>query len=646
MRRHRVKALLGFGVTAVGLLAVVSWLTTVLVRLDRDERHARQQAAVHERLRLGLWRMDSWLSPQLAREAMRPPAEFRAFPVAQSAWTRGFTKLAPDAVVTESPLLRSGSLLFPLHFELDGDVLKSPQVPLGNERDVAEASGVDKTALDRAAARLQQLAPVLTRAALEPKVQGAEAQLPMLGCIVVAPEVPQQTRQSLAEFNNRQRSFAQNVAQQETSKQWVETVENPPQVPVQVPVQISVQPQAQQAEAPAATNRVALVLPDAGQPPIQPQANLALQTSPPPEVVGPLVPVWLDGGPEPVLVFARRVQSGAASRFQGVVADWPQLQRELLALVADLFPPEQSRLVRCEAPAAAEQPSMLASVPARLSAQPDDGLTSGLPLPWMLATTWGVTLLGLAVLWFTLRAALGYGERRARFASAVTHELRTPLTTFRMYSEMLADGVVQGETAQREYLTTLQRESDRLSRVVENVLAWSRLEEGRFASRRERVGVGAMVERLVPTLERRLGEAGLRLEVQVDAAAGGTVLVTDEDAVGQVLFNLVDNAAKYGRGGGEPRVELRVTAAAAGLGSKAGAVCFAVHDRGPGIPGPVRERIFAPFDRGAQPSSSNDVPGVGLGLALARGLARDLGGDLRLDAAVTDGACFVLELPA
>jgi hypothetical protein len=130
----------------------------VLVQLDRDEVQARRQAAVHERLRLALWRMDSWLSPQLAREAMRPASDYRSFPTAPTAWTRGLLKLAPDEVVTQSPLLGVESPLFPLHFEFGAEGLTSPQVPLGNERDVCEANGLDRPCSTRggAAARLRR----------------------------------------------------------------------------------------------------------------------------------------------------------------------------------------------------------------------------------------------------------------------------------------------------------------------------------------------------------------------------------------------------------------------------------------------------------------------------------------------------------
>ena len=588
MTTPRSRSWIGFSVTAVVLVAVVSWLTFALLQLDRDEVQARRQAAMHERLRLALWRMDSWLSPQLAREAMRPASEYRAFPSAPTAWTRGLNKLAPDEVVTQSPLLTNDSPLFPLHFEFGPEGLTSPQVPLGNERDLCEANGLAPALLDEAAARLRAFAAGLTREAIEQKLGGAEALLPLMGCNPVSATDPVQTQQSVAEYSNRQRSIQQNVVMNTA----------PPSV----------------RDIGAWTGTVAS------------------------EGIGPMVPLWLDGAGDERLVFVRRVREANATRLQGVLVRWPQLQAELTTLVADLFPKGGATLVRCEQPGSAEQPSMLASVPARLVAACDDGLTSGLPLPAILATTWGVTLLGLGVLWFTLRAAIGYGERRARFASAVTHELRTPLTTFRMYSEMLADGMVQDPVAQKDYLTTLQRESDRLARVVENVLAWSRLEEGRFTARRVKCEVGPLLDRLVPTLQRRLGEAGLQLVATVAAGAHAATVTTDEDAVGQILFNLVDNAAKYARDAADKRVEL--TASANG-----DRVAFVVRDHGPGVPAAHRHRIFAPFDRGAVAVSSNEVPGVGLGLALARGLARDLGGDLRLDDGVTDGARFVLELP-
>jgi signal transduction histidine kinase len=611
MNRARSRAWVGFGITAAAMLAMVSWLTVVLVRLDADECAARRQAVVHERLRLALWRLDSWLAPQLAREAMRPARDFRAFPSAGAAWTRGLTRIGSDEVLFNSPLLGVEPGLFALHFELGPEGLVSPQVPRGNERDVCEANNIDRAVLDRAAQRLTEFERQLDREALLRRQGVAEARLPMMGCNVVPPEAPVQTQQSVLEYSNRQRSVQNVVASQQ-------------KVPDNSDGQLFLAP-PQTAD----NNGVGLVMGAA-------QQGGVLNLNASAEQVGPLTPIWLDGEPAR-LVFVRRVTSAGVQRLQGALVDWPRMQQELLAQVADLFAPG-AQLVRCDQPDAAEQPSMLASIPVRLVASCPAEIGAGLPLPWMLASTWGITLLGLGLLGFTLRAAIGYGERRARFASAVTHELRTPLTTFRMYSEMLADGVVTEPAAQREYLGTLQRESDRLARVVENVLAWSRLEEGRFRSRRESHRLGALLERITPPLQRRLHEVELELLVQCDPQLADIELATDEDAVGQILFNLVDNAAKYARGAVDRRVELQVAV-------QDDRLVLTLRDHGPGVPPAMRERIFAPFDRGALAAGDNDVPGVGLGLALARGLARDLGGELRLESGGGDGAAFALVLP-
>ncbi|MFN3242342.1 MAG: sensor histidine kinase [Planctomycetota bacterium] len=594
------------GVTAV-MLAVLSWLTVTLLQLDLDERDARREAARQERLRLALWRMDSWLAPQLVRESLRPATDYDPFPRTSNAWTSGFNKIAPNQVLVQSPLLGAESELFPLHFEVTSQGLCSPQSPTGNERDFAEANGISGDVLDRARKKLLELQGSLPVEDLSSKLSCAILELPKLGGNVAGieqapapveqvetPESPRpraqlasqaQTMQSVNELDNRQRAFRNNIA-----------------------------------------NDVA----NYG----NPGGYLGKED----DAVGPMVPVWLDGGGAE-LVFARRVVSGGAARMQAVLVDWPRLESELLALVTDLFEHGCARIVRCEEPSAAEQPSMLASVPARLEAEfRGPVMEAELPINAILWTTWGVTLLGLCVLGFTLRTAIGFGERRARFASAVTHELRTPLTTFRMYSEMLADGVVKDPDAQREYLTTLQRESDRLARVVENVLAWSRLEEGRFTGRRERVAVNAVVDRVVPVIGRRLGEVGMMLDVRFEDDARPAVLETDEEAVGQILFNLADNAAKYASGAHDKTVHLSIDV-------RDGQVSFTTCDHGPGVAAEHREAVFVPFDRGAVRGGSNDVPGVGLGLPLARGLARDLGGELYLQDGPGGGACFVLELP-
>jgi signal transduction histidine kinase len=228
-------------------------------------------------------------------------------------------------------------------------------------------------------------------------------------------------------------------------------------------------------------------------------------------------------------------------------------------------------------------------------------------------------------------------ERRGAFVSAVTHELRTPLTTFRMYSEMLAEGMVADEAKRRRYLDTLCAEGSRLSHLVENVLSYARLERGRHRGHTETVPVGDLLERMRERLARRAEQAGLSLVVDAGAAAD-IPLEVDVSAVEQILFNLVDNAAKYAAGAADKRIEI--------LASRVGRqVAVRVRDHGPGIARAEAKRLFRPFRKSAQ-HAAESAPGVGLGLALSRRLAGQMGGGLRVCPSHDgDGACLELLLP-
>jgi signal transduction histidine kinase len=278
-----------------------------------------------------------------------------------------------------------------------------------------------------------------------------------------------------------------------------------------------------------------------------------------------------------------------------------------------------------------------------------------------------VLLAGVAVavlLWGTVALS----ERRAAFVSAVTHELRTPLTTFRMYSEMLAGGMVTDDAKRLRYLDTLRRESERLGHLVENVLAYARLERGRASARAETVPLADLVDRVRGRLADRAQQAGFEFVVEgagaaeappADASPGdaradpdrlaaagsaasgvgnaGTIVRADPSAVEQILFNLVDNACKYAAGAADKRIHLVAVAA----GDRA---ALEVCDHGPGLSARDARRLFRPFSKSAR-QAAHSAPGVGLGLALSRRLAREMGGDLTLIPRPDDGACFALFLP-
>ncbi len=175
-------------------------------------------------------------------------------------------------------------------------------------------------------------------------------------------------------------------------------------------------------------------------------------------------------------------------------------------------------------------------------------------------------------------------ERRAAFVSAVTHELRTPLTTFRMYVEMLAEGMVRDEKTRSNYLGTLCCEADRLVHLVENVLAYTRLERGGPAARIEPVRVAELLRRTGNRLASRAVQADFSLQVSVLPDVLESEVIADPVAVEQILFDLVDNACKYARLADNRMIELQIA-------RHKDRVLLKLHDHGPGVTGRERGRV-------------------------------------------------------
>jgi len=196
--------------------------------------------------------------------------------------------------------------------------------------------------------------------------------------------------------------------------------------------------------------------------------------------------------------------------------------------------------------------------------------------------------------------------------------------------------MIKDEKKQSEYLHTLRKESSRLTHLVENVLAYSRIERGSARARVEEVSVGALVDRIYERLKSRAEEAEMELRCTVLDELADRKIQVDTTAVEQILFNLVDNASKYASGeAGGNVIELRAVTVTKG-------VAFHVCDQGPGIPKSERRKLFKAFHKSAQ-EAAHTKPGVGLGLALCRRLARALGGDLRI-IEQEKGACFEFSL--
>jgi signal transduction histidine kinase len=172
---------------------------------------------------------------------------------------------------------------------------------------------------------------------------------------------------------------------------------------------------------------------------------------------------------------------------------------------------------------------------------------------------------------------------------------------------------------------------------VENVLAYARLERGGPGGRIAPVNVATILHKGGDRLADRAQQAGLQLLIEADETTLAASAEADASAVEQILFNLVDNACKYAQAATNRSLHLEADV-------DPRRVRLRVRDHGPGISAAQRARLFQPFRKSAD-DAARSAPGVGLGLALSRRLARQMRGDLRYEENGERGACFVLTLP-
>ena len=235
------------------------------------------------------------------------------------------------------------------------------------------------------------------------------------------------------------------------------------------------------------------------------------------------------------------------------------------------------------------------------------------------------------------RLSAAESAQKTSFVANVSHEFKTPLTTIRLYSELLEQGRIPDDARRAESLRTISRETQRLARLVNNVLDFSRLEQGRkkfdLAGHDLREEIARILDRHAP----RIAEAGLKLDLLRTAAP--CVVKTDLDAVEQIVINLLDNACKYAASGGGVTVSVFKKQTPGSSGN----VRITVADRGPGIPFTHREKIFEKFHR-VDDTLTATQGGAGLGLSIARQLARGLGGDLTHSPREGGGSEFTLTL--
>lgn len=260
------------------------------------------------------------------------------------------------------------------------------------------------------------------------------------------------------------------------------------------------------------------------------------------------------------------------------------------------------------------------------------------------ATNWleklmvlAIVLTGLLVIgWIVYREqtrATRLAEQRVNFVNQVSHELKTPLTNVRMYAEMLEHRLNETDTQEKRYLGVINSESLRLSRLIENVLSFSRLGRSAYSINPEPGNIGDVIDKVQENFTPSFNQKNIELQFdnQCDRKA-----FFDHFAVEQILNNLLSNCEKYAADGGAVQLQCWCDL-------QSGLAFVSVQDNGPGIPQSESERIFKPFYRISN-KLTDGVSGTGIGLSIARELARSHGGDLVLKNSQS-GACFLLKLP-
>ena len=221
-------------------------------------------------------------------------------------------------------------------------------------------------------------------------------------------------------------------------------------------------------------------------------------------------------------------------------------------------------------------------------------------------------------------------QLRAAMFSSVTHDLRTPLASIKAGVTSLLDASVHHDTAQeRELLTTILEETDRLNRLVGNLLDLARIRAGALTPTRQPGAMDEIVEVVLARMRSRLGDH----VVTADLPATLPDVSVDPVQLDQVLTNLLENAGRHAPKGSEIRVSVLWLH---------GAVQVRVSDEGPGIPFDERDRVFEAFYRG---SSSPETPGSGLGLAIAKAVVVAHGGRIWIEDNPNGGCVVAFEIP-
>jgi signal transduction histidine kinase len=622
-----------FALSVAAMIPALLWLSFRAMALEREQRIARAVAAQQENIASVLLRLDTQVSPLLLQETSRPYYDYE--PTRRLPATKVNQGVNDDTVYEiPSPLVQEEQPDVMLHFEVFADnVIVCPQA-VADDINCAEACRIAPSKIDEYRNRLAQVSSTVS-------FQSLANRLPHPS--------PSTSSQSLANYAwldkvsnldlQRQQRFLQENSESPQQLQMSQGQGGPPPQALDglapSPPQQAYAPAAEESFNRAAYNQTSRSKLQMSKPMQSEGAQTAQMAAAPEEVVreGQWEPLWYDQK----LFLVRNVQRRRLQSIQVCWLDSDALQAKLTEEARTLIPEASLRPVNTRDPdEKLANLDLMKTLPLALIVSPP--VTPSASLSPTIIMAWLGFLMTAFVVGLLLYSVISLSERRAAFVTSVTHELRTPLTTFRMYSEMLAEGMVSDETSRKRYLETLRSEADRLGHLVENVLSYARLERGRGAKAKEKVALSPLIERATSRVADRAAQAGKILSLEIDQNIKSDLVNTDPGAVEQIVMNLIDNACKYAQPASDSRVIVRLSALPRHQGFS-----ISVRDFGPGIRKGLFSGLFQPFSKTAQEAAIS-APGVGLGLALCSRLARQLDGKLVHHNAEGGGAQMELHL--
>lgn len=253
----------------------------------------------------------------------------------------------------------------------------------------------------------------------------------------------------------------------------------------------------------------------------------------------------------------------------------------------------------------------------------------------MMVVLAAIIFMGLFAIYQSARTVMDLSERRSGFVSSVTHEVKTPLTNIRMYIEMLEQGIARDHDREQEYFRIVGSESARLSRLINNVLEFSKLEKKQRNVDLQEGTFEEVIEEVSDVMREKLRQEGFTLRLEIGEIQPFRY---DREVMIQVLINLIENSMKFGKASSLREITL-------GAWSEGDSTKITVSDTGPGIPRHALNKVFDDFYR-VDSSLTRTTRGTGIGLALVKRFIHAMGGSVTASNNDGPGCTITISLPS